>query len=460
MADKIVREPGSSEALPRRWRDNGDGTYSPEVYNTAPGGAGGDGAIQDGVTSTIEATVFDRTNSNPLAVQTVDSNGDPVSAGGTTQYAEDTPATAGEQVVMIGTVRKDVGGTLVDTDGDRAELQVDASGNLRVAQQGNVNVGNFPAVQPVSDNGGSLTVDGSVGITGAVDTELPAAAALADNMANPTVPQVGAHALVWDGVTWDRETQPLTDAQLRATAVPVSLSEPISVDDNGGSLTVDGSVSLAAAVPAGTNNIGDVDVLTLPALPAGTNNIGDVDIASFPAAALEVIGDVAADLAVPANPVIQGGRASNVPPTAVSADGDAVHLWLTREGAQIVSIAPHIALDGTPFDQTHEAAQYTATQTSTALVLGGASEKLVVTDVQIQAFGTTAFDLQLYFGTGAFVRGTNRAIFDGTFKPSSTSAPGAILKGPFISGTLGDDLLVTTSAAGSVTINVWYYVIT
>lgn len=42
------------------------------------------------------------------------------------------------------------------------------------------------------------------------------------------------------------------------------------------------SVTVGAALPAGANNIGDVDVLTLPALPAGTNNIGDVDIASLP----------------------------------------------------------------------------------------------------------------------------------------------------------------------------------
>ena len=36
------------------------------------------------------------------------------------------------------------------------------------------------------------------------------------------------------------------------------------------------------ALPAGTNNIGDVDVLTLPSLPAGTNNIGDVDVLTLP----------------------------------------------------------------------------------------------------------------------------------------------------------------------------------
>ena len=69
-------------------------------------------------------------------------------------------------------------------------------------------------------------------------------------------------------------------------------------------------VSLATnvALPAGTNNIGDVDVLSLPAIPAGNNNIGDVDVASMPVT--EVVGDVAADAAVPANPLAVGGRAS------------------------------------------------------------------------------------------------------------------------------------------------------
>lgn len=37
-----------------------------------------------------------------------------------------------------------------------------------------------------------------------------------------------------------------------------------------------GDVDIASALPAGTNNIGDVDVLTLPALPTGTNTIGNV----------------------------------------------------------------------------------------------------------------------------------------------------------------------------------------
>lgn len=47
--------------------------------------------------------------------------------------------------------------------------------------------------------------------------------------------------------------------------------------------TVSAVTAITNALPAGTNNIGDVDVLSLPAIPAGNNNIGDVDIASIAA---------------------------------------------------------------------------------------------------------------------------------------------------------------------------------
>lgn len=104
-------------------------------------------------------------------------------------------------------------------------------------------------------------------VQGAVDTELPAASSLADNEANPSVPRVGSMAMVWDGATWDREAQPLTDAQLRASAVPVS--------DGAGSLTVDPNagtvwdVSDRAAREAGRVRLWDgTDEATV--LPRGT----------------------------------------------------------------------------------------------------------------------------------------------------------------------------------------------
>ncbi len=85
----------------------------------------------------------------------------------------------------------------------------------------------------------------------------------------------------------------LTDAQLRATAVPVSGT--VTANAGTGTLAVSlasvpshavtniGTFAVQAALSAGVNNIGDVDVLTLPALPSGTNNIGDVDVLTLPA---------------------------------------------------------------------------------------------------------------------------------------------------------------------------------
>jgi hypothetical protein len=47
-------------------------------------------------------------------------------------------------------------------------------------------------------------MSGTMPISGTVDTELPAAAALADATANPTTPAVGAYGLIFNGTTWDR----------------------------------------------------------------------------------------------------------------------------------------------------------------------------------------------------------------------------------------------------------------
>jgi len=69
------------------------------------------------------------------------------------------------------------------------------------------------------------------------------------------------------------------------TAIPVSdNASTLSVDDGGGSLTVDGTV---AATQSGAWNIGTVTAVTAisNALPAGTNNIGDVDVLTQPARA-------------------------------------------------------------------------------------------------------------------------------------------------------------------------------
>lgn len=76
-----------------------------------------------------------------------------------------------------------------------------------------------------------------------------------------------------------------------------SITNPIAATQSGvwtvsgsGTFTVGGTVSINA-IPAGANNIGDVDVLTLPVLPAGNNNIGDVDVATLPSVTIGTFPD-------------------------------------------------------------------------------------------------------------------------------------------------------------------------
>ena len=70
----------------------------------------------------------------------------------------------------------------------------------------------------------------------------------------------------------------------------------VNIQDGGNTITVDGTVAVTnagittiAGAVSGTEM--QVDVLTLPAIPAGTNNIGDVDVLSI-AAGNNNIGDV------------------------------------------------------------------------------------------------------------------------------------------------------------------------
>lgn len=77
---------------------------------------------------------------------------------------------------------------------------------------------------------------------GIVDTELPAAAALADNASNPTAPAVGAFGMAWDGATWDRVPGTSVDGVL----VNLGSNNDVSVT---GTVSVSGSVT----ANAGTN---------------------------------------------------------------------------------------------------------------------------------------------------------------------------------------------------------------
>lgn len=211
-------------------------------------------------------------------------------------------------------------------------------------------------VLSVDDNGASLTVDGTVtanagtGTFATSDTAslvddaafTPATSRVVmvgaefDNTAPDSVDEGDAGALRMSGnrnlfvnirdaagnerglnvdaagaISVTHSTLAVLGGGTEAAALRVTLASDstgvLSVDDNGGSLTVDGTVAISS-------------------LPASTGT-------------LEVVGDVAHDAAAAGNPVLLGAYASAAAPTDVSADADAVRLWALRNGAQVINVA-------------------------------------------------------------------------------------------------------------------------
>src|SRR3990167_4736631 len=116
---------------------------------STPGG--GDGAIQDGADSSIEATVLDYTNSNPLAVRLTDTAGDYVGAGAGTQYTEDVASAADPIGTQVISRRRDtLSATEVSADGDVIAVNASNKGELYVKHVDAI---------PITDDAGSLTVD-------------------------------------------------------------------------------------------------------------------------------------------------------------------------------------------------------------------------------------------------------------------------------------------------------------
>lgn len=291
-------------------------------------------------------------------------------------------------------------------------------------------------VQPVNDNGGSLTVD-----TG----QLPA-----------TLGQKTAAASMSVVLASDQG------------AVPVS--------DGGGSLTVDGSVSLAAALPAGTNNIGDVDVLTLPALPTGGNTIGAVNLAQYTPATgrLPVDGSGVTQPVSAASLPLPTGAATAAKQPALGTAGSASADVITVQG---IASMTALKVDGSAVTQPVSGAVGLAPATS-----GGSSVSRVIsaastnaTSVKAsagQVYGWAAYNLnaaarylKLYNKASSPTVGTDTPVMT-ILIPGNTAGAGTNIEMPNgIAFGTGIAMAITTGiadadtgavAANEIVVNLWY----
>lgn len=182
--------------------------------------------------------------------------------------------------ILIGAADNAIGRVKI-TDGTDVAL-VDGSGNLMV----NIAAGSSSGTEytegdtDASITGVAVLVEGPSNTLTAlqVDASSHLQVDIAASSATVTVDGSGV-------------TQPVSHAAL--TELAAAIDTEVQVDVVGslpagtnaiGKLTANSGVDIGdvdiLSIAAGDNNIGNVDVVTLPALAAGTNNIGDVDVLS------------------------------------------------------------------------------------------------------------------------------------------------------------------------------------
>lgn len=179
---------------------------------------------------------------------------DDVGIGGGTQYAEDTAHTTGDTGTMALAVRDDTTpATLSSADGDYEPLHLDGNGNLWVSLGTKLDQANDAVAIYGSDDGGTTKR--------IIETDAGGAVAIQD----------GGNSITVDGTVTETNSASI-------------LADTASMDTNLGTVAgaVAGSemqVDVVASLPAGTNNIGDVDVLSL--IPGtGSTNLGKAEDAA------------------------------------------------------------------------------------------------------------------------------------------------------------------------------------
>jgi len=287
-------------------------------------------------------------------------------------------------------------------------------------------------------------------------------------------------------LTVDNAALSVTGGGVEASALRVTIASDstgvVSVDDNGGSLTVDGTVT--ANLAAGTNNIGDVDVLTIngvaPAFGSGVRGatVQRVTIATDDSlavtntalnagsnSALKVEGCTAHDGTDAGNPIALGAQAlaHGTNPTAV-ASTDRTRLYANRAGV-LFTIGGHPNV----VSASVRIADATGAQTDAAIAPGtiGTGTKIVVTRMTILCSNANTGNVAVKVGFGATslpadsTTGASGVIVDHEGVPPGGGVNIGDGSGIIAIGGDGEELRLTCDdpVGGFVTVNYSYYTI-
>jgi hypothetical protein len=233
---------------------------------------------------------------------------------------------------------------------------------------------------------------------------------------------------------------------LEATALRITVASDstgvLSVDDNAGSLTVDGTITANQGTANATPwNENVAQIAGAAAVTAGVAGL------------LATGGNVAHDGVDAGNPLLNGARAiaHGTNPTAVAA-ADRTVLFANRAGVPFF-------IGGHPNVITRRDTFATA-QTDVALVTVAAGTKIVVTRVLVTASNANAVNPSVIIGFGA----TNTPTAAGVVAAHDGIPPGGGLNTGDGSGILGvgadgEDLRITSTTTGTISVVISYYTI-
>lgn len=332
----IAQAAGSGDFVPVQ--TTAGGNFKVSVQEFSDGVDVGNGAVGS---ETLRVTIA----SDTTGVLSVDDNGASLTVDGTvTANLSATDNAVLDQIELNTSYGDSVGGG-TEAAALRVTIANDSTGLVSVDDGG----GALTVDGTVTANAGSgtFTVDGS-GVTQPVSGTVTANLSATDNA---VLDQIEVNTSYGDSVGGGTEA-----AALRVTIANDSTGV-LSVDDGGGILTVDGTVS--------------VD------LNAGTNTN-------------EVVGDVAHDAAAAGNPLLIAGAAQDnddtAPPNRVSTEGDATRLATDFDGS--LHVRPH----GPQLWSYHVNGSSALTDASVHAA-PGANLSLYVTDIVFSSGAATAINM-------------------------------------------------------------------
>lgn len=406
-------------------------------------------------------------NLQPLAVSAGGVLSVTFSGDNTVVGKADADAAVAGNPVYIGGYGSTATPTAMSADGDMTPLWLTRNGAVNIA-----------------DGGGTITVDGTVTAnagTGFAAVATAGSAVVTTGYMNELSDGTNARHLLGD--TSGRQIMvgaaatdavvagnPVYVGGLASTATPAAVSADgdavalwltrngaLNIADAGGSITVDGSVTVSGTVTSNAGT-GFAAVATAGSAVVTTGymmEVSDGTNARHAAADTSgrqiMVGAVAADAVAAGNPVYVGGYASTATPTAMSADGDSVPFWLTRNGALniadaggSITVDGSVSITGTPAVTLPQASSFSTTNntsvanTATAILASNSGRKgfiisnhdatnsVWVGGASVAAGGSAGANKGVELGAGGVITSSMFASFTGAISGITTSGTAVV----------------------------------